>query len=140
MNFQKILNGCLVFFLVLNVSACGNDGVEGNGKTTELSLKEAEKFETGFLYVRSPFESRKEEEDSNIKEIERVAKAKNVDINIYHAKEDTSKLGLKQNSLTFAFYQDGEVKEKLDFIDLSEDDIYFKVETFVQSVQQKHSK
>ncbi|MCU6603940.1 hypothetical protein OCO53_26235 [Peribacillus frigoritolerans] len=140
MNFQKILNGCLVFFLVLNVSACGSDDVKGNGKTTELSLEEAEKFETGFLYVRSPFESRKEEEDFNIKEIERVAKAKNVDINIYHAKEDTSKLGLKQNSLTFAFYQDGEVKGKLDFIDLSEDDIYFKVETFVQSVQQKHSK
>ncbi|WP_057914480.1 hypothetical protein [Peribacillus muralis] len=140
MNFQKILNGCLVFFLVLYVSACGSDDVKGNGKTTELSLEEAEKFETGFLYVRSPFESRKEEEDFNIKEIERVAKVKNVDINIYLAKEDTSKLGLKQNSLTFAFYQDGEVKEKLDFIDLSEDDIYFKVETFVQSVQQKHSK
>ncbi|MEC0343711.1 hypothetical protein [Peribacillus frigoritolerans] len=140
MNFQMILNGCLVFFLVLNVSACGSDGVKENGKTTELSLEEAEKFETGFLYVRSPFKSRKEEEDFNIKEIERVAKAKNVDINIYHAKEDASKLGLKQNSLTFAFYQDGEVKEKLDFIDLSEDDIYFKVETFVQSVQQKHSK
>ncbi|WP_330502016.1 hypothetical protein V2I71_01870 [Peribacillus frigoritolerans] len=140
MNFQKILNGCLVFFLVLNVSACGIDVVKGNGKTTELSLEEAEKFETGFLYVRSPFESRKEEEDFNIKEIERVAKEKNIDLNIYHAKEDTSKLGLKQNSLTFAFYQDGEVKEKLDFIDLSEDDIYFKIETFVQSVQQKHSK
>ncbi|MCM3675636.1 hypothetical protein M3699_17610 [Peribacillus simplex] len=140
MNFQKILNACLFLFLVLNISACGSDGVKGNGKTTELSLEEAEKFETGFLYIRSPFESRKEEEDFKIKEIERVAKAKNIDLNIYHATEDTSKLGLKQNSLTFAFYQDGEVKEKLDFIDLSEGDIYFKVETFVQSVQQKHSK
>ncbi|MDQ7861173.1 hypothetical protein RCO48_09290 [Peribacillus frigoritolerans] len=29
-----------------------------------------------FLYVRSPFESRKEEEDFKIKEIERVAKEK----------------------------------------------------------------
>ncbi|KON68900.1 hypothetical protein AKG34_08955 [Peribacillus butanolivorans] len=140
MNFQKILNGCLVLFLVLNVSACGSDGVKGNGKTTELSLEEAEKFETGFLYVRSPFESRKEEEDFKIKEIERVAKAKNIDLNIYHAKEDTSKLGLKQNSLTFAFYQDGEVKKKLDFIDLSEDDIHFEVATFVQSVQQEYLK
>lgn len=140
MNFQMILNACLFLFLVLNISACGSDRVKGNGKTTELSLEEAEKFETGFLYIRSPFESRKKEEDFKIKEIERVAKAKNIDLNIYHAKEDTSKLGLKQNSLTFAFYQDGEVKEKLDFIDLSEDDIYFKVETFVQSVQQKHSK
>ncbi|KRF67269.1 hypothetical protein ASG99_16770 [Bacillus sp. Soil768D1] len=140
MNFQKILNGCLVLFLVLNVSACGSEGVKGNGKTTELSLEEAEKFETGFLYVRSPFESRKEEEDFKIKEIERVAKAKNIDLNIYHAKEDTSKLGLKQNSLTFAFYQDGEVKKKLDFIDLSEDDIHFEVATFVQSVQQEYLK
>lgn len=140
MNFQKILNACLFLFLVLNISACGSDGVKGNGKTTELSLEEAEKFETGFLYIRSPFESRKKEEDFKIKEIERVAKAKNIDLNIYHAKEDTTKLGLKQNSLTFAFYQDGEVKEKIDFIDLSEEDIYFKVETFVQSVQQKHSK
>ncbi|WP_141236140.1 hypothetical protein [Peribacillus simplex] len=84
--------------------------------------REAEKFETGFLYVRSPFESRKEK-DFITKEIERVAKAKNINLNIYHVKEDTSKLGLKQNSLTFAFYQDGEVKKKLDFIDLSEDDI-----------------
>ncbi|MFY0800513.1 hypothetical protein [Peribacillus frigoritolerans] len=107
----------------MNVSACGCDGVKGNGKTTELSLEEAEKYETGFLYVRSPFDSRKEEEDFITKEIERIAKAKNIDLNIYHAKEDTSKLGLKQNSLTFAFYQDGEVKKKLDFIDLSEDDI-----------------
>ncbi|MFP3511787.1 hypothetical protein SB775_19475 [Peribacillus sp. SIMBA_075] len=63
---------------------------------------------TPFLYVRSPFESRKEEEDFITKEIERIAKAKNIDLNIYHAKEDTSKLGLKQNSLTLAFYQDGE--------------------------------
>lgn len=140
MNFQKVLNGCLVLFLVLNVSACGIDGVKGNGKTTELNLEEAEKFETGFLYVRSPFESRKEEEDFKIKEIERVAKAKNIDLNIYHAKDDTSKLGLKQNSLTFAFYQDGEVKKKLDFIDLSEDDIHFEVATFVQSVQQEYLK
>ncbi|MFB5936628.1 hypothetical protein ACE8FZ_25675 [Peribacillus frigoritolerans] len=140
MNFKKILIGCLFLFLVLNISACGSNGVKGNGKTTELSLEEAEKFETGFLYVRSPFESRKEEEDFNIKEIERVAKAKNIDINIYHAKEDTSKLGLKQNSLTFAFYQDGEIKKKLDFIDLSEDDIHFEVATFVQSVQQEYLK
>lgn len=140
MNFQKILNACLFSFLVLNISACGSDGIKGSGKTTELSLEEAEKFETGFLYIRSPFESRKKEEDFKIKEIERVAKAKNIDLNIYHAKEDTSKLGLKQNSLTFAFYQDGEVKEKLDFIDLSEDDIYFKVEAFVQSVQQEYLK
>lgn len=140
MSFQKILNGCLVLFFALNVSACGSDGVKGNGKTTELSLEEAEKFETGFLYVRSPFESRKEEEDFKIKEIERVAKEKNIDLNIYHAKDDTSKLGLKQNSLTFAFYQDGEVKKKLDFIDLSEDDIHFEVATFVQSVQQEYLK
>ena len=57
-----------------------------------MSLEEAEKYETGFLYVRSPFESRKEEEEDFItKEIERVAKAKNIDLNIYHAKEDTSK-------------------------------------------------
>ena len=55
-----------------------------------MSLEEAEKYETGFLYVRSPFESR-EEEDFITKEIERVAKAKNIDLNIYHAKEDTSK-------------------------------------------------
>jgi hypothetical protein len=54
--------------------------------------------------------------------LKRVAKVKNIDLNIYHAKEDTSNLGLKQNSLTFAFYQDGEIKKKLDFIDLSEDD------------------
>lgn len=140
MNFQKVLIGCLVLFLILNVSACGSDRVKVIGKTTELSQEEAEKFETGFLYVRSPFESRKEEEDFNIKEIERVAKANNIDLNIYHAKEDTSKLGLKQNSLTFAFYQDGEVKKKLDFIDLSEDDIHFEVETFVQSVQQEYLK
>jgi len=59
MNFQKVLIGCLVLFLILNVSACGSDRVKGIAKTTELSLKEAEKFETGFLYVRSPFESRK---------------------------------------------------------------------------------
>lgn len=140
MNFQKILNGCLFLFLVLNVSACGSDGVKGNGKTTELSLVEAKEFKTGFLYVRSPFESRKEEEDFKIKEIERVAKAKNIDLNIYYANEDTSKLGLKQNSLTFAFYQDGEVKKKLDFIDLSEDDIHLEVATFVQSVQQEYLK
>ncbi|YCI77386.1 hypothetical protein M1D47_01635 [Bacillus sp. R1-10] len=54
--------------------------------------------------------------------MKRVAKVKNIDLNIYHAKEDTSNLGLKQNSLTFPFYQDGEIKKKLDFIDLSEDD------------------
>ncbi|MDQ0856547.1 hypothetical protein [Bacillus sp. V2I10] len=140
MNLKKVFSGCLVLLFVLVVSACGSDGVKGNGKTTELSLEEAKKFEKGFLYVRSPFESRKEEEDFNIKEIERVAKANNMDLYIYHAKEDTSKLGLKQNSLTFAFYQDGEVKEKLDFIDLSEDDIPSEVETFVQSVQQDYLK
>lgn len=70
----------------MNVSACGSDGVKGNGKTTELKLKS---FETGFLYVRPPFESRKEEEGFITKEIEREAKAKNIDLNIYHAKEDT---------------------------------------------------
>ncbi|MBT2604681.1 hypothetical protein J7E55_16925 [Bacillus sp. ISL-53] len=69
MNFQKVLIGCLVLFLILNVSACGSDRVKGIGKTTELSLKEAEKFETGFLYVRSPFESRKEEDDFNIRKL-----------------------------------------------------------------------
>ncbi|TKH08304.1 hypothetical protein FC678_20660, partial [Peribacillus simplex] len=123
MSLKKIFSGCLVLLLVIAVSACGSNGVKGNGRTTELNLEEVKKFETGILYVRSPFESRKEKEDFNIKEIERVAKAKNMDLYIYHAKEDTSKLGLKQNSLTFAFYQDGEIKSKLDFIDLSEDNI-----------------
>ncbi|MGW6666414.1 hypothetical protein [Peribacillus sp. NPDC055009] len=81
---------------MLVVSACGND-LKGNGKTTELGLEKSKKFETGFLYVRSPFESRNEEENFNIKEIERVAEAKNINLNIYHAKEDTSKLGLRYN-------------------------------------------
>lgn len=132
MNFKMVFSGCLVLLFVFVLSACGSE----NDKPAELSLKEAKKFATGFLYVRSPFESRKEVEDFNIKEIERVAKANNMDLYIYRATDDTSKLGLKQNSLTCAFYQNGEVIEKLDFIDLSVDDIPSEVEKFVQSVQQ----
>lgn len=138
MNFKMVFSGCLVLLFVFVLSACRSESE--NDKPTELSLKEAKIFATGFLYVRSPFESRKEEEDFNIKEIERVAKANNMDLYIYRATDDTSKLGLKQNSLTCAFYQNGEVKEKLDFVDISVDDIPSEVETFVQSVKQNFLK
>ncbi|MGG0284698.1 hypothetical protein ABEY41_06140 [Peribacillus butanolivorans] len=52
MNFQRVLNGCLVLLLELIVSACGFDHVIGNGEVTDLDLKEVKSFiadkKTGF--------------------------------------------------------------------------------------------
>ncbi|MFD6439961.1 hypothetical protein ACFWDG_09140 [Peribacillus sp. NPDC060186] len=52
MNFQKVLNECLVLLLGLNVSACGFDPVIGNGEVTDFDLKEVKSFiadkKTGF--------------------------------------------------------------------------------------------
>ncbi|MGG0845291.1 hypothetical protein [Peribacillus simplex] len=110
MNFQKVLNGCLVLFLVLNVSACGIDRVIGNGEVTELDLKEVKSFisdkKTGFLYVKSAYESRQEKEDFYIKEIERVAEAEKIDFYIFDAgtvDKDHTELGIEQYSRTLCF-------------------------------------
>lgn len=147
MNFPKVLNGCLVFFLVLNVSACGIDRVIGNGEVTELDLKGVKSFisdkKTGFLYVKSAYESRQEKEDFYIKEIERVAEAEKIDLYIFDAGtvvKDHTELGVEQYSRTFVFYQDGEMKEELDFSDISEDDVPSEVEKFVQNVKEDNEK
>lgn len=40
----------------------------------------------------------------------------------------------------FVFYQDGEMKEELDFSDISEDDVPSEVEKFVQNVKEDNEK
>ncbi|AXN41043.1 hypothetical protein [Peribacillus butanolivorans] len=147
MNFRKVFNGCLVLFLVLIVSTCGIDRVMETGEVTELDLKEVKSFiadkKTGFLYVNSAYESREEEEAFYIKEIERVAEAEKIDFYIFDAgtvDKDHTELGVEQYSRTFVFYQDGEMKEELDFSDISEDDVPSEVEKFVQNVKKDNEK
>ena len=151
MSLKKVFSGCLVLLLVLVISACESDGVKGGiGKATELDLKEVKAFmddkKTGFLYVKSAFDSDsdKESDRMQLKEIERVAKAEKIDFYVFDAKElptselyeqDTSKRTLEQYSGTFAFYQEGEIKEELDFTDISEDDVSSEVEKFVQNMK-----
>ncbi|MFC9598111.1 hypothetical protein ACFTQL_09380 [Peribacillus butanolivorans] len=151
MNLKKVFNGCLVLLLVLVVSACGSNGVYGGiGKATELDLKEVKAFmddkKTGFLYVKSAFDSDsdKESDRMQLSEIERVAEAEKIDFYVFDAKElptsglyeqDTSKRTLEQYSGTFAFYQEGEIKEELDFTDISEDEVSGEVEKFVQNMK-----
>lgn len=151
MNLKKVFSGCLVVLFVLVVSACESDGVNGGiGKATELDLKEVKAFvedkKTGFLYVKSAFDSDsdKESDRMQLSEIERVAKAEKIDFYVFDAKElptselyeqDTSKRTLEQYSGTFAFYQEGEIKEELDFTDVSEDDVSGEVERFVQNMK-----
>ncbi len=144
MNLKKVFSGCLVLLFVLVVSACGSNGVKGNGKATEIDLKKVKAFmddkNTGFLYVKSAFEDNQEEEMFQIEEIHKVAKAENIDFYIFNAEEDKEKNSVKQYSRTFAFYQDGDMKEELDFSDFSEDDVPSKVEQFVQNVKDDYLK
>ncbi|MFE0506905.1 hypothetical protein ACWF7H_09720 [Peribacillus butanolivorans] len=149
MNLKKVFNGCLVLLLILVVSACGSNDVNGGiGKATELDLKEVKAFmddkKTGFLYVKSAFDSDKESDRMQLSEIERVAEAEKIDFYVFDAKElptselyeqDTSKRTLEQYSGTFAFYQEGEIKEELDFTGISEDDVSGEVEKFVQNMK-----
>ncbi|QOS92063.1 hypothetical protein [Peribacillus sp. JNUCC41] len=151
MSLKKVFSGCLVLLLVLVISACESDGVKGRiGKATELDLKEVKAFmddkKTGFLYVKSAFDSDsdKESDQLQLSEIERVAEAEKIDFYVFDAKElptselyeqDTSKRTLEQNSGTFAFYQEGEMKEELDFTDILEDDFSSEVEKFVQNMK-----
>ncbi|WP_249598703.1 hypothetical protein [Peribacillus frigoritolerans] len=151
MNLKKVFSGCFVFLFVLVVSACESDGVNGGiGKATELDLNEVKAFmddkKTGFLYVKSAFDSDSDKESDRMKisEIERVAEAEKIDFYVFDAKElptselyeqDTSKRTLEQYSGTFAFYQEGDIKEELDFTDISEDDVSGEVERFVQNMK-----
>ncbi|MEP9409019.1 hypothetical protein ABKP09_22170 [Peribacillus frigoritolerans] len=151
MNLKKVFSGCLVLLFVLVVSACESDGVNGAiGKATELDLKEVKAFmedkKTGFLYVKSAFDSDsdKESDRMQLSEIERVAEAEKIDFYVFDAKElptlelyeqDTSKRTLEQNSGTLAFYQKGEIKDELNFTDISEDDVSGEVEKFVQKMK-----
>ncbi|MDQ7861404.1 hypothetical protein RCO48_11505 [Peribacillus frigoritolerans] len=84
----------------------------------------------------------KKREDFKIKEIEHVAKEKNIDLNIYHAERRyIQKLGLKQNSLTFCFLSSmGSEKETRFYRSLRRCIFVSKVATFVQSVQQEYLK
>lgn len=151
MNLKKGFSGCLALLFVLVISACESDGVNGGlGKATELDLKEVKAFmddkKTGFLYVKSAFDSDsdKESDRMQLSEIELVAEAEKIDFYVFDAKElptselyeqDTSKRTLEQFSGTFAFYQEGEIKEELDFTDISEDDVSGEVEKFVQNMK-----
>ncbi|MED4635753.1 hypothetical protein P9443_23080 [Peribacillus frigoritolerans] len=151
MNLKKVSSGYLVFLLVLVVSACESNGVNGGiGKATELNLREVKAFmddeKTGFLYVKSAFDSDsdKELDRMQLSEIERVAEAEKIDFYVFDAKElptselyeqDTSKRTLVQYSGTFAFYQEGEIKEELDFKDISVNDVSGEVEKFVQNMK-----
>ncbi|MCK1994916.1 hypothetical protein GW626_01530 [Peribacillus muralis] len=149
MNLKKVFSGCFIFLFVLVVSACESDGVNGGiGKATELDLKEVKTFiddkKTGFLYVKSAFNSDKESDRMKLSKIKCVAEAEKIDFYVFDAKElptselyeqDTSKRTLEQYSGTFAFYQEGEIKEELDFTDISEDDVSGEVEKFVQNMK-----
>ncbi|MCP1491974.1 hypothetical protein J2Y73_002005 [Peribacillus frigoritolerans] len=94
MNLKKVSSGYLVFLLVLVVSACESNGVNGGiGKATELNLREVKAFmddeKTGFLYVKSAFDSDsdKELDRMQLSEIERVAEAEKIDFYVFDAKE-----------------------------------------------------
>ncbi|MGW8426454.1 hypothetical protein ACWGJQ_13280 [Peribacillus simplex] len=154
MNLKKVYSGCLVLLFVLVVSACESDGVNGEiGKANELAFKEVKTFmddkKTGFLYVKSAFDSDKESDRMKLSEIEHVAEAEKIDFYVFDAKElpslelyeqDTSKRTLEQYSGNYAFYQDGEMKEELDFTDISEDDVSGEIEKFVQNMKRDYSK
>ncbi|ECP9029944.1 hypothetical protein [Peribacillus frigoritolerans] len=154
MNLKKVFSGCLVLLLVWVVSACGSDGVSGgSGKATELNLEEVKAFmddkKTGFLYVKSALDVDKESDQMHLKIIEDVAKTDKIDFYVFDESElpksefseqDISKLTVEQYSGTFAFYLDGEMKEELDFSDLSEEDVSNEVEKFVQKVKQDYLK
>ncbi|MCY8232006.1 hypothetical protein [Priestia endophytica] len=155
MNLKKVLTGCLVLLLMLIVSACGSDDVSGSGKATELNLEEVKAFQddkkTGFLYVKSAFDSDsdKESDQMNLREIQSIAEAEKIDFYVFDGKElpeselyeqDTSKMTIEQYTGTFAFYQDGKMKEELDFTDFSEDEIPSEVEEFVQNMKEEYLK
>ncbi|MCP1156210.1 hypothetical protein NKS27_28100 [Peribacillus frigoritolerans] len=145
MNLKKVFSGCLALLLVLVVSACGANGVNGNGKVTELDLEEVKAFtndkKTGFLYVESWLDSDKEEDQMNLKEIEDVAKAEKIDFYVFDANKlpeseftenNVNKKILKQYSKTFGFYKDGELKGEFDFDD--EQDL----KTFVKEMKSNY--
>lgn len=154
MNLKKVFSGCLVLLLVLVISACGSDVFNaGSGKATELDLKEVKAFmddkKPGFLYVKSALDVDKESDQMHLNKIEDVAKTEKIDFLVFDESElletefseqNISKLTVKQYSKTFAFYQDGEMKEVLDFSDLSEEDVPNEVEQFVQKVKQDYLK
>ncbi|MFY0761023.1 hypothetical protein AB1K32_19575 [Metabacillus dongyingensis] len=140
----------LTVFLLLTIAITLTTGCSESNKSNQLRLlnkKEVLEFVkdkgTGFLYIKSAYKSREEEEAFYIKEIERVTKAEKIDVYIFDAgsvDKDHTELGVDQYSRTFVFYQDGEMKEELDFGDLSEDEVPSEVETFVQNVKEDYLK
>ncbi|MDQ0856707.1 hypothetical protein [Bacillus sp. V2I10] len=142
----------LTVFLLLTIATtlttgCSESNIYKSNQLTLLNKEEVLEFMedkgTGFLYIKSAYESREEEEAFYIKEIERVTKAEKIDFYIFDAgsvDKDHTELGVDQYSRTFVFYQNGEMKEELDFADLSEDDVPSEVETFVQNVKEDYLK
>ncbi|WP_203289389.1 hypothetical protein [Metabacillus sp. cB07] len=145
----------LLLFLSITLYGCKSYSLEGSGKVTDLNIEEVKAFmddkKTGFLYVKSAFDSNsdKESDRNNLKEIERVAKDEKIDFYVFDGKElpesdlyeqDRSKLIVEQYLKTFAFYQDGELKAELDLNDVSDEEVHKEVEKFVQKVSQEYSK
>ncbi|MEC0301182.1 hypothetical protein [Peribacillus frigoritolerans] len=152
MNLKKVFRGCLVLLLVWVVSACGSDGVSGgSGKVTELTLDEAKEFqpnkETGFVYVRDSLESEEEDDKNQFKEIKRVAEAEEIDFYVANGKDfpqltaeewEEGKEPIKildQKNGTLAYYEDGEMMEEMDFMYIDEEELYSKIEKFVQKIK-----
>lgn len=138
---------------ILIFMGCERNGLIESSEVRELDLKEVKAFmdekKTGFLYVKSALESDKESDHVHLKRIEDVAKAEKIDFYVFDEsglpeseffEQDISKLTVEQYSGTFAFYLDGEMKEELDFSDLSEADVLNEVEKFVQKVKQDYLK
>lgn len=152
MNLKKVLNCCLTLLLVLVISACSSDGVSGgSGKVIDLTLEEAKEFqpnkETGFVYVRDSLESEEKDDKNQFREIKRVAEAEEIDFYVANGKDfpqltaeewEEGKEPIKildQKNGTLAYYEDGEMMEEMDFMYTDEEELYSKIEEFVQKVK-----
>ncbi|MDP9742292.1 UNVERIFIED_ORG: hypothetical protein QFZ59_004122 [Bacillus sp. B2I3] len=144
---KKTLNVILIALLALALFGCEYEAVKGSGKAIELNEKNLQKFmddkKMGFLYIKSAFDSHEKSERVQLREIERVAKSEKIDFYVFDAGsygKDHTKIGIKQYSGTFAFYQNGEMKEELGFMDVSKDDVPSEVEKFIQNVKYDYFK
>lgn len=100
----------ILFIIAAVLIACENHNVKGSGKVTELDVKQIqttfiEEKATGFLYVKSALDIDSDSEMQLI-EIERVAKAENIDFYVFDQNKNQTyltNLGVNQYSKPLPF-------------------------------------
>lgn len=127
-------------------TGCSDGEIQENNHLKSLDKEQVQEFmenrDTGFLYIKSAFKSRSEEESVYINEIKHAAVDEKIDFYLFDASlyhKDHWEFGVSQYSRTLAFYKNGEMKDVLDFTDIEEDDVSIEVEDFIQQVKHNYS-